>query len=333
MILNSISNLLLTHNDVGSIFRETFFGFLDPSELLVISQVCSSVESVPELGMAWKQIERFLGYPVDVEKGSFRNYNDFIKDLVVRIQSYPEDQVPSDIRAILAVLMERAPSIKQACKLQEFIRARDTLVVWSSITEQLDAGGEVLTSLDSGDAFIQKSKEFAGWMEANHELLKGLKFLRLCQKQLTTVPRELGQLSSLKGLTINQNQLASIPRELGNLLNLRSLNLGYNQLKSVPEELGQLSNLTWLLLHQNQLTRIPREIGQLSSLQRFLLKRNQLASIPEELGNLPHLRRLDLSFNQLASIPEGLEGRRGINLAGNPLTSDPEDRSGSLSTS
>ena len=77
-------------------------------------------------------------------------------------------------------------------------------------------------------------------------------------------------------------QLTSIPKELGNLTQLESLHLENKQLTSIPSE---LENFT--LSSPNQLTYLPPEIENLTQLRVL------------EMGDLPELPKLLLGNNQL----------------------------------
>ena len=81
---------------------------------------------------------------------------------------------------------------------------------------------------------------------------------------------------------LGHNQLTSVPAEIGQLT---SLNRG-NQLTSVPAEIGQLASLTHLDLGGNQLITLPAEIGQLASLEELSLWGNQLTSVPAAIREL-----------------------------------------------
>ena len=59
------------------------------------------------------------------------------------------------------------------------------------------------------------------------------------------------------------NQLTSMPAEIGQLTSLEELGLSDKQLTSMPAEIGQLTSLKKLWLHDNQLTRLPGAIHQL----------------------------------------------------------------------
>ena len=58
-------------------------------------------------------------------------------------------------------------------------------------------------------------------------------------------------------------KLTSVPAEIGRLTSLRQLGLSGNQLTSLPAEIGQLTALTWLNLDRNQLTSLPAAIREL----------------------------------------------------------------------
>ncbi len=84
--------------------------------------------------------------------------------------------------------------------------------------------------------------------------------LNLSECELTSLPPEIGQLTSLQSLSLSGNQLTSLPPEIGQLTSLQSLHLSGNQLTSLPPEIGQLTNLQSLSLRSNPLTSPPPEI-------------------------------------------------------------------------
>ena len=143
---------------------------------------------------------------------------------------------------------------------------------------------------------------------------KQLEYLEL-NNQLTSLPKEIGNLTSLTELDLSSNQLTSLPKDIGNLTSLIKLNLRINQLTSLPKEIGELANLTELDLSINQLTSLPKEIGSLNSLTRLYLTSNQLTSLPKEIGNLTSLTKLYFNFNQLTSLPKEIGNL--INLSSN----------------
>jgi hypothetical protein len=120
---------------------------------------------------------------------------------------------------------------------------------------------------------------------------------------LTTLPPEIGNLSSLRTLSINSNQLTDLPPEIGRLNRLEQLYLFNNHLISLPPEIGSLSHLEMLYLSRNQLNSLPAEIGNLGKMQILSLTENQLSNLPPEIGKLDNLTTLYLNGNQLDSLP------------------------------
>ncbi|EKO16979.1 leucine-rich repeat domain-containing protein [Leptospira kirschneri] len=68
-------------------------------------------------------------------------------------------------------------------------------------------------------------------------------------------------------LNLWNNQLTTLPKEIGQLKNLRELLLRHNQLTTVPKEIGQLKKLRWLLLDANPI--LPKELKRI---QKFIPK-------------------------------------------------------------
>ena len=137
----------------------------------------------------------------------------------------------------------------------------------------------------------QSADELAGGDRAAHVAGE----LDLDGNQLTSLPAEIGQLTSLRELDLGGNQLTSLPAEIGQLTSLEKLDLDGNQLTSVPAEIGQLTSLEQLGLDSNQLTSLPAEIGQLTSLRVLSLGGNQLTSLPAEIGQLTCAEDVDLA--------------------------------------
>jgi Leucine-rich repeat (LRR) protein len=66
-------------------------------------------------------------------------------------------------------------------------------------------------------------------------------------------------------LNLRDNQLTSVPAEIGQLTSLERLDLDGNQLTTVPAEIGQLRSLKQLWLHGNALTSVPAAIRELEA--------------------------------------------------------------------
>jgi internalin A len=191
-----------------------------------------------------------------------------------------------------------------------YIKAQNRIAQAAAETEKtLDLVGLALTSVPP---------------ELGH--LTSLTVLKLGDNQLTSLPPEIGQLTALTDLSLNSNQLTSLPPEIGQLTALTDLNLNSNQLTSLPPEIGQLTALLGLSLSCNQLKSLPPEIGQLKALIELGLGNNQLTSLPPEIGKLTALLGLSFSINQLKSLPPEigqLKALTKLSLSDNQLTSLP----------
>ncbi|UOB19146.1 leucine-rich repeat domain-containing protein [Abyssalbus ytuae] len=150
----------------------------------------------------------------------------------------------------------------------------------------------------------------------NEVISEGCEELNLSGLDLTT--EELKQLfplineklPELQSLHLSGNHLTSLPGEIGNLTTLRWLHLSGNQFTLLPAELGNLTNLEWLNLSGNKLTVLPAEIGNLTTLQWLYLSRNQLSIVPETINKMSNLKKLNLGHNPLTE-----KTRRGLEAA------------------
>jgi internalin A len=150
-----------------------------------------------------------------------------------------------------------------------------------------------------------------------------LQTLDLSDNLITTLPPEIGSLTELQTLDVHDNQLTTLLPEIGFLTALRHLNLGPNRLTLLPPQIESLVALEILELDENLFTSLPREIGSLTALRTLYLDRNQLSKLPPEIGSLPALAELDLSCNTLASLPPdigSLAALQVLYLNGNQLT-------------
>src|SRR5690606_20899385 len=128
--------------------------------------------------------------------------------------------------------------------------------------------------------------------------------LHLYNKNLTTLPVEIGGLVRLQSLNAANNSLETLPEVIGNLTELTDLYIPGNQIDEIPSEIGLLTNLQSLTLNNNGLTSLPPEIGELTNLIFLALGTNNLTSLPSEITELINLEGLEVGGNPLESIPE-----------------------------
>ena len=136
-----------------------------------------------------------------------------------------------------------------------------------------------------------------GWQVWSDGRLEGLTLYAL---QITSVPDNIGDLSSLNYLNLHFNQITNIPETIGGLVQLTELFLENNLIETLPESIGNLSNLVTLNINENQLISIPESIGTLGSLEELLLFNNELTFLPESICNIfPNLSYYDFSANYI----------------------------------
>jgi len=144
-------------------------------------------------------------------------------------------------------------------------------MVTPKATQPTNTGAQAMTD----EELLRK----IAWAKAS-----GMTELDLSNKGLTTLPPEIGQLTSLTKLNLSRNQLTSIPLELFQLTSLTELDLGENRFTTLPPEICQLTELTLLVLVDNQLTALPSKIYQLTKLRVLFLYSNPLTSPPIEIA-------------------------------------------------
>jgi len=155
---------------------------------------------------------------------------------------------------------------------------------------------------------------------------KGSTYLDLSGKNLTTLPREIGKVTTLTHLNLRDNKLTDLPSEIGKLINLTTLHVSGNQLGSLPSEIGNLAKLKELHAHGNVLTSLPPEISMLTNLTILGLTGNKFENFPLPISELSNLKELTLNVNQLKVLPREISkltklttlGLNGTRLTGLP---------------
>ena len=124
--------------------------------------------------------------------------------------------------------------------------------------------------------------------------------LDLSNKNLSSIPAEIGNLVNLKKLTLYKNKLSRLPAEIGNLVNLQQLYLYYNKLTSLPIEILNIKKS--LIIDETSY-----EINNLSLDTEILIFSNlsiELTNLPITLKEIWLKKGID---DKLIKIPFGCE--------------------------
>ncbi len=98
----------------------------------------------------------------------------------------------------------------------------------------------------------------------------------------TQLPNLFQLASNTETLNFFKCDLTSLPKEVGNLKNLRELKVDFNSLTSLPKEIGNLKKLKFLCLRGNQLNELPAEIYALPKLKELDIRNNPLNKLSKK---------------------------------------------------
>ena len=206
-------------------------------------------------------------------------------------------------------------SVVPACRLRSSVVrgiARIKSDIFESRVAPLVQLAGSLEELELQTVFPHDPEPFDGeelWLPRFPASFFGLKKLRrlvlVGHPLITGIPAEISSLKELEDLNLGCNNLSSLPKELGELSGLTWLNLSYNKSlgnrpygEAFPAELGKMKSLRYLDLSGCGLRTIPGFVGKLTSLEVLNLFISRLSSLPKELGELSGLTKLKLSYNR-----------------------------------
>lgn len=99
-----------------------------------------------------------------------------------------------------------------------------------------------------------------------------------------------------RALLLNNRNITTIPKEIGEWTHLKKLNLSQNQdLSELPDEISQLRNLTDLNLSECNFSAIPEQLRGMTSLRELVLRGNKnVTSVPDWIYLLDQQCTVDL---------------------------------------
>ncbi|XP_063000661.1 E3 ubiquitin-protein ligase LRSAM1 [Elgaria multicarinata webbii] len=110
-----------------------------------------------------------------------------------------------------------------------------------------------------------------------------VKVLDLHDNQLTSLPADIGLLTSLQVLNVEKNLLKALPDSVGDLAQLQSLNLKANKLKVLPDTLGGLRSLRTLDISENLVRELPSVMAHIRTLETLTLDASAMTYPPDEI--------------------------------------------------
>ncbi|XP_077162970.1 E3 ubiquitin-protein ligase LRSAM1 isoform X2 [Paroedura picta] len=110
-----------------------------------------------------------------------------------------------------------------------------------------------------------------------------VKVLDLHDNQLSSLPADIGQLTSLQVLNVERNLLKALPHSIGDLVQLQTLNAKGNKLKELPATLSNLRSLRTLDISENQVRVLPQALAHIRTLEVLTLDALSMTYPPDTI--------------------------------------------------
>ena len=147
------------------------------------------------------------------------------------------------------------------------------------------------------DSFTDQSAE---------KYLSSLRFLRIANNNITSLPSQIGILTTLETISASGNYLTSIPSSITSLENLEELRLNDNAITELPVNINSLDKLEKLYVQGNELTALPANIYALGNLRILYANDNFITDIITNIGGLTSLEELRLNDNEIMIVPDSI---------------------------
>lgn len=112
----------------------------------------------------------------------------------------------------------------------------------------------------------------------------------------------LRNFTTLLEVRLSGNRLSSLPWDIGALTSLRTLLLDDNLLNSLPPTFSKLNRLLHLSMNKNNFDSLPYDLGELKELRHLSINTNLISELPPTFHKLASLTYLDMSDNKLIHL-------------------------------
>ena len=163
-----------------------------------------------------------------------------------------------------------------------------------------------------------------GGIPSDIRKLTGLRELILSDNQLDgVIAPAIGDVSNLEVLWLHRNNLTSLPRQLGQLKNLRKLTASENNITSpFHHAWTRMEALEYINLSDNEMTGgLPPSLKGMKNLQNLRIARNKFTGALPDLQTVPTLINFEASDNAFSGrIPAFGESLEHLRVGGNDLS-------------
>lgn len=176
----------------------------------------------------------------------------------------------------------------------------------------IDGSPQYVINSDTGEEILVSLPEFKDMsiLPACVTNLTALQSIVIRNCAMELLPSELEH-SFINNLTIEHTDLSSLPKELGNMTSLTSVSFDGNKFTEFPECLSNVKSMEIFSINNERISDIPASIANWGdNLISLSICNTDISSIPDVFDKLWHVSTLDLSGNrQLSELPAtvGLE--------------------------
>lgn len=145
---------------------------------------------------------------------------------------------------------------------------------------------------------------------------------------LSSIPKEICNLTNLRALSISDNLIHTIPNEISNLVSLKELDLYNNKICNLPQEFYHLTSLEMLQLSDNYISYLSDDVCKLKNLRIIDICNNKITKFVSTISILTNLERIEMAYNEIENAPEDISILRRlltVDLSQNKIKNIPHE--------